>query len=173
MKVYAIILISLYCFFHKGEVVRESNVINLQHYSLKDKVDTLYFLSLKDRQYHNSQYEILCLCNSENEMYIQIKKDQKMFTRLNFPKPDEVKNFTISNVVNTDNGFKVYATWGGGCCFYERKFMFKFSEECFSLETVIQSSYNQELDEKKKVIKSIVPTISIKEFNIYDYIKNE
>jgi hypothetical protein len=89
------------------------------------------------------------------------------------PVPDEdVKNFSVNEIIETESGFKIAVNWGGGNYFYSRNFYFTFKENQFYFDSIKINNYIQDTDKKINTTKIISPSISIDKFDILLYLEN-
>ncbi len=174
------IILLVFCISCNGQSVQYGS----SNRSTKDGtpiIDTLSIVSLKNKQYEGVDYKVLRLCNLDSSGYwidtsrrIELTRENKTVVSISLPIPDEdLKNFSITKLEETDSGFKVVANWGGGNNFYGREFCFTFKGEQFYLDSLKMSSYTQEPEKENKTIKTISPSIPIDAFDIFQYFENE
>lgn len=137
-------------------------------------IDTLEILHLNNNPFREKQYKILLLYN--------IKKDSKSIdiTRCGFPikkiivpNSVDVKNFSVSQITETDQGFKIIVDWGGGCCFYIREFDFIYKNGSFYFSNLLKIFYSVNSDDIRKNPEKIDPLIPLNKFYMPIYIQND
>ena len=132
MKTLIYIMISVFCLSCKGQNILDSWKNKRTKEAMP--IDTIFILSLKNKQYGSNNYKVLQLCNLDSEGYqnkstsrIDLTKNNKAVCSISLPIPDEeVKNFSITKMVETTNGFEVAVNWGGGNNIYDLDFSFVF-----------------------------------------------
>ena len=158
----------------KGQTEKQENANkSLQNHQI-EKIDTLSTLALNGSQYGEDRYKVLSLYNLNNDKkYLELLKNDGHLIVIDLPSSEDVKNFSVSNITRTDNGFTVAVNWGGGKYFYKREFSFDFERSQFVLDNVRMSFYTQEDDKEEQINKQISPPIPIQKFKILDYLQNE
>ncbi len=179
MKTLIYIILSVFCVSCNGQNIQNSEK-NKSTRGAK-LMDTLSILPLISKQYSNSDYKVLRLCNLDGEGYqiksterLEMTQQNKVVASISLPIPDEdIKNFSVSKIEETDGGFKIVTDWGGGNYFYGREFYFTFKNSQFYLDSLKVKSYTQEPEKETKTTKKISPQIPIDKFNILLYLENE
>lgn len=178
MKTIICVVLSMLCVSCVGQRVHDGNKKKTEESLLKD---TLFILPLKNRQYEQLDYKILRLCNLDSERNqikstrrIELIRGNKAVASLSLPVPDEeVKNFSVNEITETEKGFKIVVNWGGGNYFYGREFYFNFKDTQFYLDSLIMKSYIQEPEKEIMSTKSIMPPIPINRVKILEYLENK
>jgi hypothetical protein len=131
--------------------------------------DTLDVLVLKQEKY-NDIYKIIHLERTENRReQILILENNILTSSISLPIPDEeVKNFSVNKIEETQKGFKISIDWGGGNYFYERCFFFILKNNQFYLDNI---TYRNNFKKSKRL--KIYPLVEISKFNMVDFIENE
>ena len=162
MLIYIIVL--FFCVSCQGQQSKKSIP------SRTEIIDTLNVLTLKEKR-----YKIAHLGNRDNgREQIQLLKNNIQISSILLPVADEeVKNFSVNKMEETQKGFKISVDWGGGNYFYERIFFFSYKENKFYLDTLEINNFTQEPEKKTTITKAINPPIEISKLNIFDYIKND
>ncbi len=106
---------------------------------------------LENDIYKNDNYRILHLkFIQNNKEKISLLRNGKNLSSISLPVSDiEVKNFSVAQIKETDNGFKLLVNWGGGNYFYERQFFFVYKDEEFYLSSIQGKKYVQTSEEEK------------------------
>lgn len=177
MKIIIYITLSIFCVSCNGQ--------NVQHKSNNRKIekvttiDTISILPLKNKCYSPFSYVILRLELSDFDKSghrikkIVINQGNKTVASVLLPNSEDIKNFSISEIVEIERGFKIVADWGGGNYFYGREFYFTFKANQFYFDSLEMKSYIQEPEKETKKTKKIIPLIPINKFDIIRYLDNE
>ncbi len=165
-----ILMINVSC---QGQInKKDASTITTKFYK---GVDTLSALTLNGKKYQNSRYTILHLLSKENEReQLKVLKNSNLIALIPLPISDEeLKNFSVNNIAETQNGFKIDVSWGGGNYFYCREFHFIFQNELFYLDNIKLSNYSQQSEKEINTINKVYPKVPIKKFNITTYLNNK
>lgn len=144
------------------------------------RTDTISILTLRNIVYGHVNYSVVRLqdINRDSNIVdstkrIELLKDNKAVADIFLPGSEEIKNFSVDNISETKEGFKIAVNWGGGNNFYSREFDFKFAAKQFYLACVKVGHYAQNSDKETVTKNKIRPLIAIEKFNIGRYIDNE
>ena len=177
MKAAIYSMLSLLCMSCRGQ--------NIQHKADNSKtekvtpIDTVSILPLRNKHYSPFSYVILRLELSDFDKSghsikkIAVTQNNKTVASILLPNSEDVKNFSISEIAETERGFKIVVDWGGGNYFYGRKFYFTIKGNQFYLDSLEMNSYTQEREKETKTTKKINPPIPIGKFDIISYLDNE
>lgn len=175
-SVICLLLILLSCVSCSSQVVKFGNkeISNQQ-------VDILSTLTLKNQQYNSVEFKVIHLYNVDENGYridstnrVELVSNTKIITSILLPIVDEdIKNFAVTSIEETNTGFKIIVDWGGGNNYYSREFYFVFKGNQFYLSQIMMISYVQEPERTNRILKTIIPQISIAKFNLLDYLENE
>lgn len=176
MKTLIYIMLSVFCLSCKGQNIQDSGKNKRTKEAMP--IDTISILSLKNKQYGSNNYKVLQLCNLDSEGYqnkstsrIDLTKSNKAVCSISLPIPDEeVKNFSVTKIVETTNGFEVAVNWGGGNNIYDVDFSFVFRDSQFYLDEIKTGKYGTDT-EVTRITKKINPPIPINKVKIIDYIE--
>lgn len=166
-------MLSAFCVSCNGQNVQDSR-------STKEAmpIDTLSILPLMNKQYGNSNYKVLRLCDLDSVGYqnkstsrIELTQKNKTVASISLPIPDEeVKNFSITKIAETKNGFEVAVNWGGGNNIYDVAFYFAYRDSQFYLDEIKTNKYGADI-KVTRTTKKISPPIPIGEFKIISYLE--
>lgn len=104
---------------------------------------------------------------------IVLSKNDKTISNLQMPTSDNVKNFSISNILETPNGFAILTNWGGGNFFYNKEFYFVFKENQFYLDNIKTTNFVLDAQSETTSINEIEPRLLISKFDINHFIQNK
>ena len=176
MKTLIYITISVFCLSCKGQNFQDSR----KDKSTKEAtpIDTISILPLRDKQYVSNNYKVLQLCNLDGVGYrnkstrrIVLTKKYIIIASILLPIPDEeVKNFSVTKIAETKNGFEVAVSWGGGNNIYDVDFSFAFRGGQFYLDEIKTDKYGADI-EVIRTTKKINPPILINKIKINDYLE--
>ena len=171
MKTIAVIILSVLSFSCMGQNVQDNWKKNAK------SIDTLSVLFLKNKRYGGTKYRLLQLCNLDNERYqiqstsrIELTREHELVASTLLPLPDEIKNFSVTKIAETQSGFEISINWGGGNNIYDIEFNFTFRDNLFYLDKVETYRYGPN-EEGTKTTKKISPQIPVNRFSMLDYIK--
>jgi hypothetical protein len=108
---------------------------------------------------------------ADNKHFIEITNKQGIIHVLNLPNSEEVKNFQIVEISKSTKGFLLFIKWGGGNCFYKRRFSFSFIRNTLYLVRVEKETYIH--DKNKLTTKTCYQKTKINNFDIFEYLDNE
>ena len=94
-------------------------------------VDTLYKLEFSGNQLR--EYKVIQR-NIDNENRLEILKNNEKLYSVHVPNGEEVKNFVIDSITETDKGFKILYLYGGGRYIYHGKLFFEYEDNDFYLK---------------------------------------
>ena len=138
------------------------------------KVDTLSTFRLRGGQFLNGNYKISKLINYQTgKKSIEFSKNTENHILTDLPNSIDVKNFSVNDIIETSDGFKIVADWGGGNYFYSREFNFTFVDDQFVLNRIIKGSFRLEDKKEEKVTIEVDPAISMYSFTILDFLQND
>lgn len=176
MKTLFYIMISVFCVSCNGQNIQDIR----KNKSSKEAmpIDTLSILPLTNKLYGNSIYKVLRLCNLDKEGYqnkvtsrIELTRDNKTVASIPLPIPDqEVKNFSVTKIAETKNGFEIAVNWGGGKYIYDVVFYFTFRDKQFYIDEIKTGKYGADT-EVTWTTKKISPAIPIGEVEIISYLE--
>ncbi|QTY27580.1 hypothetical protein [Flavobacterium sp. CS20] len=176
MKTLIYIMLSVFCLSCKGQNTQDSG----KNKSTKEAtlIDTISILPLKNKQYGSNNYKVLQLCNLDSEGYrnkstsrIELTKNAKAVSSISLPIPDEeVKNFSVTKIAETTNGFEVAVNWGGGNNIYDVDFYFALRGSQFYLDEIKTGKYGADT-EVTRTTKKINPPIPINKVKIIGYLE--
>lgn len=140
--------------------------------------DTLSILQLTNKLYGNSDFKVLRICNLDNEGYqnkvtsrIELTQENKTVASISLPIPDEeVKNFSVTKIEETKNGFEIAVNWGGGNNIYDVEFYFTFRDNQFYLDEIKTGKYGADT-EVTGTTKKMSPPIPIDKVEIINYLE--
>lgn len=164
-----LIISSLFSFF-KGQVTEHS-------FGEKYKeVDTLSVLNLKNKIYGKDKIKILrvvAIKSDEEEEdaireWIRILKNDSAIASIWIPKGMEIKNFGVSGVGKTKNGFLISTFSGGGNYFYSRTLFFNYRGDNFYFEKMDAEDYIHDKDYTMTGTMIINPPIRADKFILED-----
>ncbi len=137
--------------------------------------DTLTALALKNEIYGRDRYKVLHLQMIDSfERIIRVLKNDTEIAAVALPRADdELKNFSLVGIEETQEGFSVTADWGGGNYFYTRVFYFAFRNDTFFLERIKVNNLRQPTEEEERRQEEIIPAIPIDEFDMREFLQNE
>lgn len=140
--------------------------------------DTVLCVNLKNRQYKNNQYKVSYLYNLDhNGLRIDstkrieiIQNNSKKLAFLFIPNSIDVKNLSVSKLIETKTGFKICFRWGGGNSFSNSEFYFIFNKNNFYIKHIYKLNYtlDPENDTRKNIyFKKLIP---FDQFDITPYL---
>jgi|GEM_PF-292024 len=174
MKLLIMIFLSIFFVSCQGQVKKKEGEINTVPSHQAKIIDTLSVSTLNGEQYGGVHYKVLNLYNNKSdESYLELLRNDNNSIKVSLPNSEDVKNFSVNSITNTDSGFKIAVNWGGGNYFYKRRFSFNYTNDQFVLDNVWMSFYRQEDDKEEHINKQITPSIPIEKFKILDYLQNE
>lgn len=177
MNLICILIVAVSCFSCKGQENNRKIIENEKETKAifyTRSIDTLSVLNLEGKQYGNVRYQLLKLYNIDNDLTsIEIVKNQDSLNTINLPSSEDVKNFSVSKIVQTNDGFKILANWGGGNNFYKREFDFLYKDGEFYFSNIVKEHYVQDVNKEIRTIEKISPLISLSKFDISLYIENK
>lgn len=179
MKLLTVILLCAFFLSCKGQMVEQENHSKAISNFQEKNIATLSVLNLKGKQYDKDvNYRVLSLYSLDDKGYritstrrIELRKNDSILATIKLPNSEDVKNFSVSKIKQTNIGFKIVVNWGGGNFFYRREFEFEFIENHFFLDYVRMSFYYHKDDKKVIIGKQITPPIPIQKFKILDYLQ--
>jgi len=162
---------------------KQSNQINYSNNNtvsnaISIKADTMLVKSLTNKQYGKDKYTILKLYDLDSNGYytarrLELIKNSKLISSIPIPSPEDVKNFEILKIEETNQGFFISIFWGGGNNMYNHIYYFVFIDEQFYLNKIEKEhqfkASNNDFDEESKTI-DVKNKISFSEFRIIDYL---
>jgi len=151
-----------------------SCVVKSNNTTIVDKTDTLKCVILNDTAvYGINKYQLLYLYNFDDDRKtIELQKNHTTIKIIALPKADmEAKNFSIDTIKETNKGFEIKASWGGGFWFCSRVFNFSFYNNSFYLNKIIVWHYYMQTDDEMSKEEIITPPIEILKFDILNYIE--
>ena len=141
-------------------------------------IDTISVLSFRNELYLN--YKILQLYNLEDggnkinsTNRIELTKENKTIDIIFLPSSEDIKNFSLSKIEETNDGFKIVVNWGGGNYFYGKEFYFKFKNGRFYFNRFQINNCILAPKKETRKTKVVFPPLSINKFNILNYLDNE
>lgn len=177
MKTLIVIMLSVFFVSCNGQNNQKNRESKIKDGALQ--IDTISILPLINKQYGNHLYKVLRVCNLDSEEGYQVKssgrieltQESKIVNSISLPTPDDdVKNFSVTKIVETKKGFKVAINWGGGNNIYDVGFYFSFKNDQFYIDEIITEKYGPNTKLRRKKMK-INPPISIDKFKIIDYLE--
>ncbi len=176
MKILIYIILSVFCLSCKGQNFQDSG--KKKNTKEATPIDTISILPLRDKQYVSNNYKVLQLCNLDSVGYrnkstsrIELTKKNITITSILLPIPDEeVKNFSVTKIGETKDGFEVAVSWGGGNNIYDTDFSFAFRGGQFYLDEIKTYRYGADI-EVIRTTKKINPPIPINKIKINDYLE--
>lgn len=178
MKFICVLIVITFCFSCKGQenyrkmIGKENKETNA--ISFIKSIDTLSVLKLKGDRYKETKYQVLKLYNFDKDLFsIEVVKNQSLLKIIKLPSVEDVKNFSVSAMIETNDGFKILTNWGGGNYFYKREFSFVFIGNEFYFSSLMKESYKQNSNKEVRTIEKIHPLIPLNKFDISLYFENE
>ncbi len=175
MKKIIYFIFSIICISSKSEnfYINKLNNINLNLI----QVDTISQLILRNKFYKNNEFKVIFLSNLENETNnffltktIILVKNKSLFATIKLPiANDEVKNFSVTKILETVDGFKILMNWGGGNNIYNVEYFFYYKKNEFYFAKFSRKQYRPNTKVTTK-LKKIKPMIPIENFEIINYI---
>lgn len=138
------------------------------------KLDTFSVLLLNNKQYNNYTYSILELYDVEFvNSHIELIKDKEIKASISIPSPENVKNFQIEKIYETNNGFNISIFYGGGDNMYDIVYYFVFTNGEFYLNKIEKGHQfkvrNNYYDEERETIE-INNKIPFSDFKIKEFL---
>ncbi len=175
MKKIIYFIFTIICISSKSEsfYINKLNNINLNSI----QVDTISQLLLNNKFYKNNEFKVICLSKLENEnnnffltKTIILVKNNNLLATIKLPiANDDVKNFSVTKIIETVNGFKILISWGGGNNIYNLEYYFYYKKNEFYFVKLKRKEYGPNTKVTTK-LKNIKPMIAIKNFEIINYI---
>jgi len=103
---------------------------------------------------------------------IVVTQNSKTIASILLPNPEDVKNFSVTKIEETKNGFKISINWGGGNYIYDMVYFFAYKSGQFYLNSIETNNYGPDTDVARKT-KKINPPIPIDKFDIISYLDND
>lgn len=132
-------------------------------------LDTQRIVALEGRAYRGSKYKILHIKSYDGMKggKLQLLRNDTLIANVSLPVPNyEVKNFSITDIKSTKNGFDLLVDWGGGNWFYTRTFHFKYLKGAFYLVEIDKEMYVHDKDETVSRKEKLSPVIDIREVQL-------
>ena len=136
------------------------------------KTDTISYLTLKSSNFAYPKTTILYSKYTHDSILtsqIIILQENKIINSIKLPIADiEVKNFSISKIIETQNGFSISTNWGGGNNIYDTDFKFEILGNLIYLTQIAKKHYGPNTE---VITKNIDIKILLNDFDIYSYLK--
>ena len=95
--------------------------------------------------------------------YILFLDGKTSFASLKLPlTDDECKNFSVDSLMQTKRGFMLIVTWGGGKYLYTLKYIVRYRQASFFLDSIITQLYEPEKGRKKTTYKRMKKPLEMK-----------
>ncbi|WP_243347616.1 hypothetical protein [Parabacteroides sp. FAFU027] len=134
-------------------------------------VDVLKNVALKNDIYFKAICKVqLVYSDKSNRKYIQLSQDNKLTTSIRLPIPDdEVKNFSVDKIEETNTGFKLNVSWGDMYYYYNREFYFCFINKKFYLSEIKVRDKIYDPQKTINKVQKLNKPVPIEKFNIFQY----
>jgi hypothetical protein len=154
-------------------------IIGMPHGNAQD-LRTESELVLQDNRYGTHHYKVLrqrCYDSSQYLHTIQkvnIRKDGELIAALRLPITDfEAKNFEVSKIEETTDGFLIAANWGGGNYIYDNTYYFVYKGGQFYLRDIYYIFYVPDSEKKESHHKKLQPPVALSNVDILLYLEKE
>ena len=163
MKKALLLLLIMLCFALQGQG------INIGKPSLSadnKRWDVWQTLALKGPLYGKRCYQIRYVRDNYDAFrrgYILFLDGKTSFASLKLPlADDECKNFSVDSLMPTKRGFMLIVTWGGGKYLYTLKYIVRYRQASFFLDSIITQLYEPEKGRKKTTSKRMKRPLEMK-----------
>jgi hypothetical protein len=137
-------------------------------------------LLLKDKRYGTHHYKVLRQRYYDSSQYlhtiqkVNIRMDGKVIAALRLPVADfEAKNFGVSKIEETIDGFLIAAHWGGGNYFYDNTYYFVYKDGQFYLRDINYILYIPDSEKKESYHKKLQQPVALSKVDILHYLEKE
>ena len=163
MKKALLLLLVMLCFALQGQGI---NIGNPSLSADNKRWDVWQTLALKGPLYGKRCYQIRYVRDNYDTFrrgYILFLDGKTSFASLKLPlADDECKNFSVDSLMQTKRGFMLLVTWGGGKYLYTLKYIVRYRQASFFLDSIITQLYEPEKGRKKTTYKRMKRPLEMK-----------
>ena len=154
MKKALLLLLVMLCFALQGQGI---NIGNPSLSADNKRWDVWQTLALKGQLYGKRCYQIRYV----RDNYDAFRRGYILFLdgKTSF---DECKNFSVDSLMQTKRGFMLLVTWGGGKYLYTLKYIVRYRQASFFLDSIITQLYEPEKGRKKTTYKRMKRPLKMK-----------